>query len=309
MRKKLLISLGVLVGLLVVLLLAAGFLVGRYARQGIERGATYALGVPTTVDSASLGLLGGRLALAGVTVKNPDGYTTPHVLTLGRGSVAVTLPSLLKDTIQVPEFTLDALDLNLERRGGKANYQVIMDNLEKVIGPAPPQPPPDQKKFIIDTLTITNVTVHVDMLAELPGGVGNAVGEALGTPTKLDIPIKEIKLTGVGRTGTGVGGSGVTTAQLAGIVYEALMAAVIENGGDRLPAEVLGDLQGGLKDLKGLANVGLQVGGKAIDTARDLGDQLKKSGADLKNQVEAEAEKAKKELEGLGDLFKKKGGG
>ncbi|MCC6659357.1 MAG: hypothetical protein IT437_00585 [Phycisphaerales bacterium] len=305
MKKKLLITAGVLAGLLVVLVLAAGFAAGMFARQGIQSGASYALGVPTTVDSASLGIFGGRLALAGVTVDNPPGYTTPHVLHLGRGAVAVTLSSLLKDTIEVPEFTLADLDLNLERRAGKANYQVIMDNLEKVIGPAPPQPPPDQKKFIVDTLSITNVTVHVDVLAEAP----SVVGEALGGHTKVDITIPEIKLSGVGRTGTGVGGTGVTTSQLAGVIYEALMAAVVEHGGDKLPADILGDLRGQLGDLRGLANVGLQVGGKAIDTARNLGEQAKKAGGEIKSTVESEAEKIKK---GIGDVFggdKKKGGG
>jgi hypothetical protein len=312
MRKKLLISLGVLVGLVALLLLAVGFLAGHFARQGIERGATYALGVPTTVDSASISPIGGRLELAGVTVKNPPGYTTPHALTLGGGFATVTLSSLLKDTVQVPKFHLLGVDINLERHAGKANYQVIMDNLEKVIGPAPAQPPPDQKKFIIDELVIADISVHVQVLPD----AASAVAGTLGAPTKIDVIVPNILLSGVGRTGAGLGGTGVTSSQLAAIVYEAVMAAVAEDpGAQGIPPEILGDLRGGLKDLKGLASVGMQIGGQAVDPAREFGDQLRKSGEDIKKQAEAEAEKARKELKGIGDEIgnviggKKKGGG
>jgi hypothetical protein len=276
------------------------FVGASYAKQGIERGATYALGVKTTLGSASLGLFSGKFGVTAVEVANPQGFTAPHLLKLGDAKVEVGLASLTKDTIRVPLLALDDVHLNLERKGGTSNYQVVLDHIEKLTGTEP-----SQKKLVIDELAITNVKVHADLL-----GIGGVIGE--GQPTKVDVLIPPIKLTGVGKTGTGVGGTGVTVAELSSIIVQALMAAVVENG--NLPKELLDDLRGQLGELDGLVDVGVQVGGKAIDAAKELGQNLP---PDVQRKLDEAAEKAKKELEGLGGKIgdvlggadKKKGGG
>lgn len=312
--KKLGIALGALVVLLVAAVFVVAALAGSLAQRGIEAGATYALGVRTTLGSARVGVLSGTFGMSVLEVANPKGFPAPHFLQLGDADVAVTLASLTKDTIRVPRFSLDALDVHLEGKDGKSNYQVILDNLEKLSGPrdpgAPaPAPKAGEKKLIIDEVTITNVNVHVDLLGL---GSGARLGQVTGAQAKVDVPIREIKLHNVGKTGTGVGGTGVTVAELASIIVQAVFAAVLENAGDVLPADVLADITGQLKDLDGLVNVGLEIGGEAVDVAEQIGQQARQAGEDVKKTVEEAGktvEELGKGLEGILGGGKNKGGG
>ncbi len=281
-----------LVVIVVVVALAA---INAIARKGVEAGATYALGVKTTLGSASIGVFSGEFGLSRLKVANPEGFTAPHFLSLGDAGVAVSLGSLAKETIDVPRFSLDSIDVHLERKDKRANYQVIMDNLEKLTGPRDPnQPAPKEeggKKLIVRDLSITNVTVHVDPLAFGPGA---AIAEGTGPAPRITVPIKQIKLQNVGQTGSGVAGSGVTISQLSSIIVQAVMAATIEEGGGLLPADLLNDLRAQLGDLDGLANVLLQVEGKTLD---------EKFGQEAGKAIEKELK------EGLEGLLKKKPGG
>src|SRR5262245_7230362 len=81
------------------------------ARSGIEKGATYALGVPTKVGSASVGIMSSSLTLSTLNVSNPSGFEGKHFLALGNGNVAVSLSTLRQDTVVVPTFALTDLDV------------------------------------------------------------------------------------------------------------------------------------------------------------------------------------------------------
>ena len=71
--------------LLILLLAGIGLLIGSvtlidaFAKKGIEAGGTYCLGVPTTLDSANIGIVSGMFGLQGLTVANPEGYESPVV--------------------------------------------------------------------------------------------------------------------------------------------------------------------------------------------------------------------------------------
>ncbi|MBX3358401.1 MAG: AsmA family protein [Phycisphaeraceae bacterium] len=298
MIKKLLIAVVVLVVLLMVAVGGVVYFAGSLAKSGIEKGGTYALGVPTRVDGVSLGLLSGRFSLTGLSVGSPAGYSAPHFLALGEGGVKVSLASLTSDVIEVPQFRLEDIDVRLQRKDGKGNYNVILDNIQKVSGPKGAEPKPSSsgsdKKLVINELTIRNVKVHLELL-DAPGGIG-----------KVEVPIDEIALKNVGKTGTGVGGTGVTISELAGIVVQALMNAAVERGGGLIPADVLSDLQGSLAKLDDLKGLGMQVIGDAKGTVENVKaeaqkavEDIKKTGDDLKKGLED----AKK---GIGDLIPKK---
>jgi len=293
---KTLFKLALLGAVLIVVLLVAGVFaavasINTLAKKGIEKGGTYALGVPTTLDGASIGLFSGELGLSGLKVGNPDGFKAPHFMTLGEGEVAVSLASLREDTVRVPRFTLDTIDVRLERKSGSSNYGQILENVKKVTGsdtePAP-QPQQDSgKKFVIDELLIKDVTVTLDMLG-LDGPAGAIVGDA----TRVTVPIKEIKLSHVGQTGTGVKGSGVTISELASLIVEAVLAATVEQGGGLIPGDILGDLQGRLASIGNLDELGLSVVG---DLQKNLGEQAGKAVDDAVKKVTDEAGKAAEE--------------
>jgi len=129
LKKLLLILIATPILLIIILLVGLSLFANAAARKGVEAGATYALGVNTTLQSASVGIFSGKFGLTGLKVANVQGYKADKFLSLGEGNVAVSLGSLMKDTIEVPTFSLDTIELNLEKKEGKANYQVIMDNL------------------------------------------------------------------------------------------------------------------------------------------------------------------------------------
>ena len=133
MRKPMKIGIGILI--VIAFLLAAAWLSIDYiAKAGIEAGGTYALGVKTTVDSVSLGLLSGQARVNDLAIANPEGFKTPHLMQADRIDVAVKTGSLLGDTIQVDKFEIDGLDLNLEQKVGATNISALLDNIKKAGG-------------------------------------------------------------------------------------------------------------------------------------------------------------------------------
>lgn len=282
----------VLFGILgiVVLIVAAGIIVtlsiNSIARKGIEVGSTSALGVPTTLKSASIGLLSGKFGLSGLDVSNPQGgYPSQHFVQLGDARVAVSLGSLTKDVIEVPEFTMDGLEVHLERRSGKSNYDVILENIEKLGGgkstPKPTDPKKDETRLIVKELTLRNITIHADMVDPSTPGLAELA--------KITVPIPEIKLKDVGKTGDGVGGSGVTIKELSSIIVQTIMAAAAEKGGI-LPEQLLAELKTRLSSIGGLKGLDLSMitesGGNVKALGEQFGAKVFASGAGAKKAVD-----------------------
>jgi hypothetical protein len=288
LKKIILALIAIPILLIVALLIGVVLFANTAAKRGIEAGATYALGVDTSLQSASVGLFSGKFGLSGLKVANVKGYKADKFMSLGDGNVAVSLGSLTKDTIEIPTFNLDTIEVNLEKKDGKANYQEIMDHLSGLSkGTQPSNKPADQgggKKLIVRDLTIKHVVVNADL-----------VGGPIGT---VKIPIDEIKLKDVGKgTGKGVADSGVTVGQLSSIIVQAVLAAAVENGGNLLPADMVGDLKGQLAKLDGLKDVGVQVVGKAGEAAQQLGKNLQGAAEEGTKQLQ-------KVGEGIGDQLK-----
>src|SRR4051794_6992268 len=227
--------------LLIVLIIAgvvlAFFYIDSIAKAAVERGSTYALGVNTTLKSASVKILDGQFVMKGLEVANPQGYATAHFLSLGTGDVSVTLGSLRQPIIDLPHLKLSKLDLNLERKDGKANYQVILDNLKKLeSGSKAPDPKDTGTRYKIDKLTIRNTNVHADALP-----IGGQM---------IDVPLEDIALKNIGNDG-----KGVTMGELTSIIIKSILTATIDKAGDRLPKELIGDLSTQLAGLKNISDV------------------------------------------------------
>ncbi|MFA9479639.1 AsmA family protein [Phycisphaerales bacterium AB-hyl4] len=258
--------------LLVVLLVAAVVLyvsLDGLTRRGIERGTSYATGTTTTLNSAHLGIRQGELKLNALQINNPEGFESPHFLQLGDGDVAVTLRSLLRDQVQVPRLHLSGIDLNIERRDGRNNYDVILEHMEKLQGP-PEEQPRDGKKYIINEVVISDVVVKAAVLS-----LG---GEE---PRVVTIRLDNIRLTDVGSETEG----GVLLEQLSGILINALLQAVVEQAGDALPSLIAGDLRGALAGLGDLGDFDLEkitdnLGGIIGDVTGDAADR------DLRQEAE-----------------------
>ena len=289
-----------LIVVVVIVVLLSGAAIGLFmyadalAKKGIERGGTYALGVETKVGSTDVGLLDGTFDMSDLRVANVAGYPGPHFLTLADGSVAVSLGSLRQQTVVLPHLRLDELDVRLEKKDGATNYNVILENLKKV-GSDKPVPAGEEKKYIVNDLSIGHITVHVDLIGS--AGVPGAVGEAIGSLTKVTVPIDEVKLQNVGKAE-----GGLTMGQLTSVIVRAVLVAAAEQGKGLIPADILGDLEGRLAALGDLSNLDLKVIGDVKGKVEELG----RAAEDLKKQGEGALDEAKKRLEGL--IPKKKEG-
>lgn len=251
--KKIIVA---LIAVLVIVIVLAVVFIDRIAKAGTEAGATYALGTKTTLNSADIGIVSGRSELQTLQVNNPDGFDTPHFLKLNKAAMAVSLGSLTGDTVEVPEFTLDGIDVNIEKKAGSSNYQVILDNLKKFESKEqkPAEKPAEEeggKKFVIREILIKNVTAHVK-LAPMP---------------EATVKVPEIRLKNVG-TGSD---KGVMIAELTNALLKAIMMAIVEQGGGLIPADILGELNTSLAALAPLKDIGASLAVNIDGALKDLG--------------------------------------
>jgi hypothetical protein len=281
--KRLLKILAVLVVLLVLAGIAFVLALDSIAAESIRRGGTYALGVETTVDEVDLGL-GSEIeaAISGLAVANPEGFQSERFLGLGSGSLHFQRSGLFADVVTVPELKLDAIEINLERRGGKNNYDLILANLERLGSGEPGEKPDDGggKRFAIERIVLTDVDATVDLL---PLG-----GEA----TRVDIRVPQIVVEDLK--------SDMTTAEVFDLVIRTLLAAVLQNGAGLIPDDMLQDLEGRLNALGGLA---FDVTGGAVQASKEIlstGEEVLKKGAEEIGDQAGEA------LKGIGEILKKK---
>ena len=221
MIKKLLKIVVAIVVLVVVAAAIGWFYIDSLAKTAIETGATYALGVKTTVDSVSLGLVAGTARIDGLTVANPEGYKTPHLVKTGRFDLTVRPGSLLEDTVEINRFVLDGLDLHIEQKlGAGTNVAKILDHL-KTPGDAEPEKKPAEggKKVKVDRIVIRNVVAHVQVL---PIG---------GQASTLDVKIPEIIMDDV----TSDNAQGIAVSELTRRLMPAILAAVVDKGKGIIP--------------------------------------------------------------------------
>lgn len=280
-----------LVILLVVVVAGVMFFIDSIARKGVEQGATYALAVPTSLDSADVRILSGSFEMSGLNISNPEGFDKTHFLHLGTGGVEVSLGSLRKNLVTLPRLELQNIDINVQQSGASSNVKAILENLKRFESGETPktEPAADGKRFIVNELRIENVKVNVK-------------ASALGTGMGTTITVPQIVMKDIGSDT----GKGVLLGELANIVVKALVTAIRDAGADILPADLLGQFDAGLADLTSLKSMGIEV-------VNDLGKQATEKIDQAKGELEKKADDLKKEgekaVEGIKDLFNKKPGG
>ncbi len=294
---KWIIRIIILLVLVVVVLGVVGYvMIDKLTKQGIESGGTYAMGVETKLDDVSLGLFSGSMSMKGLSVANPEGFKSDHFFKLNDGEVAVSLGSLMGDKVEVPSLKLNGIDIALEKDGGKANYDVILEHLAEVTGgdEEPAEDAGEGKKFVIRELVITDVRVK----AEVIGGIS------------VPITIPEIRMTDIGTESD----KGVLLKDLTGIILTAILTSVVEQAGDLLPGGIGEGLQGGLAAVGDLGQFGVEVIGDVTaqaeelvgEAAEKLGEGAEKAGEAAKAAGEKAGEAVDKLGEGLGGLLGKK---
>lgn len=271
-KKKILsITAAVIVILIVAVIVFVNLYGDRALKYGIETVGTQTLQVPVHVEDLSLAILAGKLNVDQLAIENPEGYQHPLFLEADRTFMALNTSSLLSDTIEFQQITLDGLTVVLEQKGLTTNVQDILNNLPKAEEPAPEEKPEAEaagKNVLVKELEITNVNVKVSLLP----GVGRA--------TALSFKLAPIRMTDLGTTDK------MTAARLVKEIIAAIAVGIAEQGKGLIPTDVLDTVT------KGLAESLLTTGEEAIKGIEEAGKGILEQGKGI-------GEEAKGLFEGL----------
>ena len=254
--KWLLRIVGIVVILIIIAVGVVWFMLDSIAQTAIERGGTYALQVETKCGGASVRPFAGKFGVSQVSIANPEGFRSEQIMVLQTLDVDANMGSLTSDVVEVPSIVLDGMTVNIEQEGGKNNLSVLLEKIQgqKQEEEQTPEQAPPGKKVDVGVLLIRNVEAKVQLL---PIG-----GEA----TDVVVKVPEIRL----EHPTGEDARGATVAELMRRIVPAVFAAIIEKGGDVLPADFVTDV---LDDVGSLAS---QLGGEAANIIGQVGGDVGK---------------------------------
>jgi uncharacterized protein involved in outer membrane biogenesis len=267
--KLILKTVAVLLMLVIVVGIVVWIWIDQIAAEGIRRGGTRALGVETYVEDVDVRLVRGTLGIEEFRVANPEGFETPHLLRSGNFDLALDTGSVWSDPIVLREIVLDGLDIHLEQKFTGNNISVVLENIRDLSKKTPPEEQRKKRKIQVDRVEIRNVVVHVSL-------------PELG---KRTVEIPAIELAGV----TSDNAQGVLISELMARIFTALVAAVLEAGGDDIPATLRTALQIDLATAVSAVNAE-----KLTSQARKHIESL---GKDMRRRAEGAATRA------IGDLF------
>ncbi len=115
--------------LLLVACVALGFSIKSSAAADVAAATTEALGLETTFEEASLGLLHPQLRLQGLVVENPEGFGELPFVTVESVTINLRLSKLAGEVVEVPQVELDGLTINLLRSGTSSNVTTVVSSL------------------------------------------------------------------------------------------------------------------------------------------------------------------------------------
>lgn len=281
--RKTWIVVGAAGGVLLVVFLGLALVSGTLLRRGIEAAGSAASGVPTTLDSASLSLMSGRVQLGNLVVGNPEGFQTERAAAVGAVDVQVGLFSLLGDTIRIAHIDIEAPEVTIEMGPGGTNLGQILAHLEhgdRTDEPAetPPgaEPAPHaepRKQLTVGRVRIVNPRV---ILAQ----------SVVGT-TQLSLQLGTIELTDLGQAdaqGESTRPGSTTLPQLIQHALAAIAAAASKH--QDVPANLAALLQQEI-ELPSLKEITRQTleNLEQIDV-KSIGEGLEEAGKNLKKSVD-----------------------
>ena len=248
MKKIISIVVGAILVLIVVIVLAITLFANTAIKKGVQIAGTKALGVNVDVNSVNLSMLRGRIDISGLVIDNPPDYEYKRMLQLRNCVVDVDVGSLMSDTIQIEELTLDGMNFVLEQKSlTRNNIQDILKALPKAEpSEEPEQPKEGGKNLNIAKLQLNEISVEAKLLPT-PGKAGTVklnlapiTMTDLGTEEKMDI------------------------AGLSGIIFLAVVKGIAREGAGVLPDGMLDSMKGSyekvLESSKELLDIGKEQG-------------------------------------------------
>jgi len=242
----------------------AFFYVDPIAKKSIEQGGEMALGVPTNLDKVHISLFGGEASLNGLRVANPPGFKAETFMQLGQGGVAVSLGSLMGDTIKIPQVKLTNIRITLEQVGKENNIDPILARAKSLSGKSAKStaPPADKagKKFVVEYFLLDDVQINASL-------------DLLGQATAVNLVLPKIELRNLGAKE-----QGLPMSELIQKVVQAVLSAAQKSSGQLSPAlaKLLAGELGGLDSIKTevIGQAKAQVEKKVEDLQKKIKEQV-----------------------------------
>jgi len=214
MKKLIVRALLVIVVLLVLAVVAVAFFLDGAIKRGVETVGPQIANVEVKLDSVSLSLLSGSGKIKKLVIGNPDGFKTPHAISVGLSSLSVSPGSLLSDKVVVKSVRVEAPEIIFELGAGGSNLQRIQSNLTSDSLPATNTPSATKKatkKLQVDDFVITGG--KVTLATSLLGGQSYTAS------------LPEIHFTNLGTGPDGITAAELTKRILSEITRESLKVA------------------------------------------------------------------------------------
>lgn len=207
--RRLAIALAIVVFLPAAAIVAVVLGVNPFVRSQVESLASSALKVPVALDQARVNIAGG-IHLTRLSIGNPRQFKEVRSFRVKRIDVAVSLPSVFQDAVEVQDVLIVNPVLTIEIEKGAVNWSTMMDHLA-----APAKEPVEevkqkQKQFIVRRLRVVQPMVVIRSPKLAKGGAAI---------TLRDIELQEI--------GTAPGSAAPFSLVLA-TVFQALLTGAID---------------------------------------------------------------------------------
>lgn len=213
--KKVII--GIVIAVVVVVLLAVvgvAFFLDGAIKKGVETVGPQIAKVDIKLDGVSLSLLSGSGKIKGLIVGNPEGYKTPHAISVGSASLAVSPGSVFSDKVVIKSIRVESPEIYYEGGLGGDNLRKILDNVTASTSGTATEPAAKSeqpaKKLQVDDFVITGAKLNISIK-----GTGGFAAP---------IPLPDIHFTNLGQ-----GPEGITAAELTKKVFTELTASVAKN--------------------------------------------------------------------------------
>lgn len=181
-----------LIVVLVMIAMGAGLLallsnLDRVVKKGIEEIGTRVLQAPVSLDRVEIDLASGAGTLHGLTIGNPEGFSSEYAFKLERITVELEPASIKDDPVVIRRIIVVAPDIVHEGVPGRSNLDRLQANARSTIGNDRRQPEKkaEGKKVIIEHLRIEDGRIRVTA-APLRG-------------RQLTTPLPTIELRDIGR--------------------------------------------------------------------------------------------------------------
>ena len=198
--------------------------IGWFSRNGIIESALEgaiqdATGVSTDVEGLNFQPFAGDLTIQTITLKNPQGFSTPHLIKIQNLDLDFQLSNLWQDEVDIESLTVNRLDLKVEQQIPDNNLVKVVDTLQD----KEPETSSSNEKIVkIGRLSIRNIKASITV---------NAIAD-FGIDENLEVG--DIELTDV----TSKNAEGKLSVAIANAVTTALLEKIPQDG---LPIKLDGE--------------------------------------------------------------------